>query len=153
MKTRTSFVSNSSSSSFIVAIKRDANRPCPTCGRKPANIILLIEEIDDYSGDNSINNIEDAISEYEEFIKENQDKISDLEKGLKVQYYEAKDIPTLKEENAKTKSMIASIKKYADDKDYNVYDISFSSHNETLREIYDQEKANGSIIEIIGESE
>jgi len=42
MKNRLGFVSNSSSSSFIVAINRK-NDPCPHCGRSGNNIVDLIK--------------------------------------------------------------------------------------------------------------
>jgi len=41
MKIRNGFVSNSSSSSFIVAIKKNANE-CPCCGRSDPNILDAI---------------------------------------------------------------------------------------------------------------
>jgi hypothetical protein len=44
MKSRSSFVSNSSSSSFIVAMKKSINEPCEKCGRKPINIVSIIEQ-------------------------------------------------------------------------------------------------------------
>jgi hypothetical protein len=49
MKTRTGFVSNSSSSSFIVAVKRKAEK-CPTCGRGDTN---FLDEIEGATSDDS----------------------------------------------------------------------------------------------------
>ena len=43
MKQRNGFVSNSSSSSFVIAIKKSANEPCPHCGRSDPNILGVIE--------------------------------------------------------------------------------------------------------------
>ena len=52
MKTRNGFVSNSSSSSFIIAFKD--NIPCPHCGRRDPNILNAIESSNDYSNDNNV---------------------------------------------------------------------------------------------------
>ena len=52
MKIRQGFVSNSSSSSFIVAFKD--SEPCKACGRKNLNIADLIERSSDYYDDNHV---------------------------------------------------------------------------------------------------
>ncbi len=44
MKIRNGFVSNSSSSSFIISVKK-TSEPCPACGRKDIDILDLIEKI------------------------------------------------------------------------------------------------------------
>ena len=41
MKVRSGFVSNSSSSSFVIAVKKGC--PCPTCGRTDINFLDLVE--------------------------------------------------------------------------------------------------------------
>ena len=41
MKIRNGFVSNSSSSSFLIAIKKEKNNPCPCCGRKDFSFDFL----------------------------------------------------------------------------------------------------------------
>jgi hypothetical protein len=43
MKIRNGFVSNSSSASFVVAVK--SYTPCPTCGRRDDSFLDLIEKI------------------------------------------------------------------------------------------------------------
>lgn len=43
MKVRNGFVSNSSSSSFIIAI--DASNKCPCCGRSDMNILDIVEQV------------------------------------------------------------------------------------------------------------
>jgi len=50
MKTRQGFVSNSSSTSFIVALKSDA-KPCPHCGRKDPNFLDLVEHLGNINPD------------------------------------------------------------------------------------------------------
>jgi hypothetical protein len=45
MKTRNGFVSNSSSSSFIVAVDPKFSGPCPHCGRSDDNIIERLRKL------------------------------------------------------------------------------------------------------------
>ena len=51
MKAREGFVSNSSSTSFIVAVRKDINA-CPHCGRKDPDILELIEQMSYTNDDN-----------------------------------------------------------------------------------------------------
>lgn len=53
MKTRNGLVSNSSSSSFVIAFKKTA--ACPCCGRTPQTILDIIESKRDYNDDYRIN--------------------------------------------------------------------------------------------------
>jgi hypothetical protein len=48
MKIRTGFVSNSSSASFVVALRKSA--PCPTCGHKEDDFLKYVEERDPHGG-------------------------------------------------------------------------------------------------------
>ena len=52
MKIRSGFVSNSSSSSFVIGF--NMNEPCPHCGRKDPDIISLIENASDRNDDNNV---------------------------------------------------------------------------------------------------
>ena len=45
MKTRTSFVANSSSTSFVVAISTKERVPCPHCGRTDPDLLDLAERM------------------------------------------------------------------------------------------------------------
>ena len=52
MKTRIGFVSNSSSSSFIIAIDRGySGSACPTCGMSKLDIIDILDRMDNHTGD------------------------------------------------------------------------------------------------------
>ena len=44
MKIRQGFVSNSSSSSFVVAVKEQISEPCPHCGRKDDGFLDKLEK-------------------------------------------------------------------------------------------------------------
>lgn len=70
MKIRNGFVSNSSSSSFIIAFK-SSDAVCPTCGHKSGNIVTYITDRDD-NDDNCL-----YISGYEEVRKEVISNFSD----------------------------------------------------------------------------
>ena len=52
MKIRNGFVSNSSSSSFVLAIRKSES--CPHCGRKDLDILKLIEESGSYDEESCI---------------------------------------------------------------------------------------------------
>jgi hypothetical protein len=47
MKIRNGFVSNSSSSSFIISVPK-SSEPCPTCGRREDNILRYFQGTDSY---------------------------------------------------------------------------------------------------------
>lgn len=53
MKIRNGFVSNSSSSSYIIALRK-VNTPCPYCGRKDPDILDMISEAYNHNDDNRV---------------------------------------------------------------------------------------------------
>ena len=91
MKIRENLVSNSSSTSFIIAFK--SSPPCPNCGRKDPDIVKLVEMIGDYvnSDRNKVEavgtaGVRDYIAQY--FGRESEE---DAERILKeVEEYEKK---------------------------------------------------------------
>jgi hypothetical protein len=68
MKIRTGFISNSSSSSFIIAYKKERN-VCSRCGRSDPNIIQILREMNSKYEDTELR-IEGK-KEVIEYIKEN----------------------------------------------------------------------------------
>ena len=83
MKLRNSFVSNSSSSSYIIGIINDSNEPCPHCGRQDPSLINMLKRTntDEWSANNTqiYQNKEDLLEEYREEIETLQREIKRLE--------------------------------------------------------------------------
>jgi hypothetical protein len=77
MKIRTGFVSNSSSSSFIIAYKKSCT--CPTCGLTPPDIVSIIETRD--SRDNRVRWTDPATK-----LKEIEDEIVQYQCDMKKYY-------------------------------------------------------------------
>jgi hypothetical protein len=85
MKIRNGFVSNSSSSSFIIAFKD--SEPCKHCGRKDTNILNAIENISFYNDDNKVDSIgSDVIKYLKDYEHYNDEQIKEVEKYIKEGY-------------------------------------------------------------------
>jgi len=114
MKTRNGFVSNSSSSSFIIAIKNN-NIACPCCGRKDPDLVDLIRGNEDsqvYS-----NNTDRTLQILEEYV----DDWSDMKAFLAVR---------------------DSIKAL-DKNEWNVVKVSISNNEDILRTLLDNLVSSG----------
>jgi hypothetical protein len=120
MKIRNGYVSNSSSSSFVIAIDNGNNKVCPTCGRKNLNIIDLIEKECNRDYDTKV--YAKGVDAVIKYIEEN------------VGYYDD-DVNGKKEYN----KLIKEIKKEGA-KDKEIAYVSISYHNEVLNnEIYSKD--------------
>lgn len=121
MKTRNGFVSNSSSSSYIIAIK--VSKKCECCGRSDPDILTLIEAAEAYNDDNSVKATdEDVIKHIEEYFE-----------------YDNK---TMEEIKSKINKAIKNGLKVAE--------ISISYHNDAIKEIFESMKNAGTIELIYG---
>jgi hypothetical protein len=119
MKIRENFVSNSSSTSFIIAFKDP--KPCHHCGRKDPNIIKLIEEAEVYSDSNRIEAI--GIDDVKKFIDNYFDK-----------------------EYKGTTEILKSVDNYKSKEDWELAAIRISNHNEEIRAIIDNGITSGSLV-------
>jgi hypothetical protein len=119
MKIRENFVSNSSSTSFIIAFKN--SQPCIHCGRKDPNIIKLIKTAEVYSDSNRVEAM--GIDDVKKFIDNYFDK-----------------------EYKETIEMIKSVDNYKFKKDWELAAIRISRHNEEIREIIDNSISSGNIV-------
>ena len=115
MKIRESFVSNSSSTSFIIAFKD--SKPCPHCHRKDPNIVKLIGNS---SGQNEVEAV--GYNDVKQFINSSFDQ-----------------------ESKETIKIFKDIKKYEQKEGWDLAAIKISYHDEELKTIYDNGIASGSI--------
>jgi hypothetical protein len=107
MKIRTGFVSNSSSSSFMLAFIDDTI-PCPACGKSSVNVLELFPEGTYYSDDSRV--LAQTAREIKEYIKDNwiwrTDDGKTKEEVLEEDYGEILKEYSKKEEEGKTVALV-----------------------------------------------
>lgn len=114
MKTRNGFVSNSSSSSFIIALKK-VNIPCPHCGRKDPDFLDIIEQSE--SNRTSKSHVENLITQ------DTIDCLVNEQDWIDAEHY---------------KELKKSIAKYRDNNEWIIANVTISHHDNHIREtLYD----------------
>ena len=110
MKIRNGFVSNSSSSSFVIAYKKADKTPCKTCGRSDIDDFVELVRKSENDGDSNVN--AEGLEEVLKSLEEQLEWTSDERKG-------------------RIKDVMKKLKKLVKE-GYEVADVSISYHNETL---------------------
>jgi Mg2+ and Co2+ transporter CorA len=122
VKIRTGFVSNSSSSSFIIFIKESDQ--CPHCGRMDGNFLAMLQE--GYGGDDADHISASGFDEIMDNLRDGwcltEDRISGIEEKMKKKKYQKGRL----------------------------YQISLSNHRHTLEAFRDGEFKNVEIVESLG---
>lgn len=129
MKIRENLVSNSSSTSFIIAFKKSV--PCPHCGRKDPDIVKLLEAAETYG--NSDRDMVEAVG-----LKDVKNHIAQCWES------EAKE---------DVEKILKNIKKYEEQKDWSFAAIRISYGNDAIRTILNNGIASGSIVELYDSDE
>ena len=109
MKIRNGFVSNSSSSSYLIAFRNDQNK-CPHCGRSDPDLFDMIERYHMINHDNEVD-LEDAEAVLRDLDTWDWAKPEEIEK------------------------LKAQVKEYAEKDGWHVAQISISYHCDELQQV------------------
>ena len=115
MKIRNGFVSNSSSSSFIIAIDKTKNKPCECCLRVDPDFIKAIESMAFQDNENNV--------EYLGYSR----LVDSIDNITNYEYFK----PSYKD------MLLEKLKPYSDENKWKVAKVSISYHNETLNDMMD----------------
>jgi len=160
MKTRCGFVSNSSSSSFILAVQEDL-KPCKHCGRRDLGLYELIDGKDSAWNCNDTSiihaNREEVLENQQRIMKSLKDQLDDLkfrkdpnEKCFPGGWSTVGEYRKSLENNIQdTKQLIARIKKAKG----NVFECQVSYRNDLLNQMIKDLTAAGRCTILLQENE
>jgi hypothetical protein len=151
MKIRTGFVSNSSSSSYLIKIN-GVSEPCPTCGRKNINIIDYIRNFDNGETGIKYENKTSILEDIELNIKHSKERIQEmslLDPNEVPQEYKNWGYTRTAQQIIEDQQQYAKELQTRYDKisaiSGEVYDIYISYHDKGIQEIFDQAVRNKDI--------
>ena len=138
MKTRSGFVSNSSSSSFIIAFDEGKFGHCPHCGRKDVSILDLVERAnaDDHDTQVEWSDATEHLNKLRADLKEGKAEVITLEcmdpTHKVTNYWTAKEkADWLRDQNDELERRISLIQK-ALARNLSIAEVSISYHDEFL---------------------
>lgn len=142
MKVRSGFVSNSSSSSFVIAIRKQ--EPCECCGRTDPDFLEAVTAAGNYDADSEV--CADTREEVLDYLKEAVEDDSDGAVSLDAD-------PDQLDEGY---WCVASLRAYQEIKagkwdDWDLARVRISYHNPTLDHILHQGQKGGSIEVLVGD--
>lgn len=139
MKIRVGFVSNSSSSSYILGVKKEMGSECPCCHRKGIDIIDLIDRYtSDTTGITCIGK-ESVTRYYTRKLEETEDRVRMLENQ-----YDAASMQWRYDELERIRNTLKSIMDISDEYEVVMLDISY--HDIGIQNILQNEYKTGNII-------
>ena len=151
MKIRMGFVSNSSSSSYLIKIN-EISKPCPTCGRKNINIIDYIYNFDNKKTGIRYRNKEDILADIELNIKICKERIQTISLSdpneVPQEYKNYGYMRTSQQIIGDLQEDIKELQKRYDKISVisgELYDIYIDNHDEIIQEIFDQSVRNKDI--------
>ena len=154
MKTRSGFVSNSSSSSFIVIFDPAKFVKCAHCGHTPTDPVKLVEQLEDGDSEVRWRNVVDRVVKLEEEIAEHKSHIDNLSRRNPEERYDRYGDYTVEQQIQYSQYDIGELEKEIGDlrkmqSEYpgkTIAGIEVSYHNEAVTRLLEEMHESGLII-------
>jgi len=153
MKVRTGFVSNSSSTSYIVAVTSKAIEPCSRCGRSDmVEIKKLFSYIDRADESSVVSGVQEDLATQQQELKFYQEEIAEAQRHDPTEKY-PKDwyfsygaaLDSYRTGLAETQAEIVKLQAFAVQHDQ-LYTIELTYHDELLNKLFQDAIKNGQLI-------